>query len=581
VRSQTTSGTRDQKGVVRAAIACGIGGVVAAADIWGANRALGTWVASAPLIDFAIVAYAVLVLLKLQRNLLIGTFIAVLLFVDGTVGMLARDEQTWSPVSFGDLLLLPDLFAFYGTLPLLAAGIALAAFAGLFLCNLRIPRRSDLPLMVPLLLAAGFLLLRVVVPGAAASASATHTPSRHLSPAHLGYWGALVVSIYDLANEQAEARRLRQAFSGKSLPYPDFTASHPSEAAPRNIYIILVESLFNPHEIEGVRFDREPLAPPFDTWFRRGGAHAMSPVFGGRSADAEFEILCGLPVTLQDGDVLFARLTAKQIDCLPAKLGRLGWNSVSVVPIPRTFFEAGDAYRRIGFAESIFIDRIDISDRDGQMVSAQSLLEQQQQVVARMQAKKKPFLSYVFLTSGHFPYPLNAAKRPTVIHVAPKEPMVEAYVNAAYYNMLAVGRYIEALRKADPTALIVTLGDHPPAIFLDQETTNYPGPAARTHQVPLMIFDGTAGEMPLTGWIPSYQVPEIIMEQVTKGRFCAENRCYRAEPTWIRPLGHELSIVHAAEGRLETCDAGGAECVAAENEASYWKSRVYALMGIQ
>jgi hypothetical protein len=129
--------------------------------------------------------------------------------------------------------------------------------------------------------------------------------------------------------------------------------------------------------------------------------------------------------------------------------------------------------------------------------------------------------------------------------------------------------------------LIVTLGDHPPVIFSERKTTTYPSHAARTHQVPLMIFDGAAGEMPLTGLIPAYQLPEIIMEQLTSGRFCAENRCYRSVPTWLRPIGDELIVIDAASGQLQTCAAGRPECVAAQEEANYWKSRIYALIGLE
>jgi hypothetical protein len=563
-------------------IACCTGGLVAAGDIWIFNKAFGVCSLSAPLLDFCIVTYCVLLLLKLQRNLAVGTIIAAILFLGGTIGMVAKYALTWSPLSFGDLLLLPDLFSFYGTIPLLSASAALLVYLGLFLGNLRILRRSDIPVVMPALLLAVFLPAKALIPDVAAATTGSTIFSRsdRQEPLYLGYWGMLASSVYRYADQYSEAHRLHEMFKVKP-PYPDFTTTHLADAQPRNVYIVLVESLFNPHEIAGVDFDREPLAPPFDSWQRRGGAHAMSPVFGGRSADAEFEILCGLPADGEDSTVLFTRLKAEQIDCLPAKLGRLGWSSVSTVPVPGAFFNAQDAYRRIGFTQSVFIDKLNVSDHDGGMLSAQSLLQQQMQIVERMLTEKRPFLSYVFLTSGHFPYELDTVKRPRVIAVTPSEPMVEAYANSAYYNMLAVGRYIEAVRKLDPTALIVTLGDHPPVIFPNHGTTGYPGPAAYTHQVPLLVFDGLKGELPLTGWVADYHLPEVILDRLTDGRFCATNRCYRSEKYWIRPIGSGMTLVDAASGTLLKCDSNPQECSAAADEVSFWKSRTYDLMGLQ
>ena len=572
---------RDARAHRASLIACCIAGTVAAGNIWFDYSSFGTVDPRAPLIDFTIVGYGTFLLLKLQRNLVLGTIIAVLLFIGGTFGMFVKYWLTWSPVSFGDLLLLPDLFGFYGTRPLLGVGVALFVFIALFLANLQIPHRGDIPLLVPALLVALLLMAKAEIPAVSAATTESTLFSRPDLPApfYLGHWGTLAASTYRFADRYSEARRLRETFGGKTAAYPDFTATHLADAQRRNVYIVLVESLFNPHEIDGVTFSGEPLAPPFDSWMRRGGAHAMSPVFGGRSADAEFEILCGLPANLAESTVLFAQLTATAIDCLPAKLGRLGWSAVSTVPVPGSFFSAESAYRRIGFTDSIFIDQLDDSDQDGTMISAQSLLQQQIPVVERLLAEKRPFFSYVFLTSGHFPYPLDP-KRPKTIAVAPPGPMVEDYVNTVYYNTLAVGRYIEAIRKRDPTALIVTLGDHPPALFPEHQATEYPGQANRTHQVPLLIFDGTAGEVPLTGWVPDYQLPEIILDRLTDGRFCATNRCYRAERYWIRSTGTGVTLVDSTNGQLLACDTGAAECAAAAPEIAFWKSRIYDLIGL-
>jgi phosphoglycerol transferase MdoB-like AlkP superfamily enzyme len=556
-------------------IAFVIAGIVAVADVRWSLAHFGVVAPIGPLIDFMIVAYGTVLLLKLQWRLYFGAAFPALLFIGGTYAMMVKYAYMWSPVSFGDLLLVPDLIGFYGTAPRIATGIVAIVLAGLFLCNLRLPRREDLPMFALVPLVAILLVLKIFGPGFAVPAALSDT-----SPLQLGQWGALAVSTYQFADRYADARRLSAKF-GEQRPYPDFTATTVAGTDHRNVYIILVESLFNPHEIGGVTFDRDPLAPPFDAWARSGGAHGMSPVFGGRSADAEFEVLCGLPAGATDGPVIFAQLTASKIDCLPAKLGRLGWTSISMVPVPSSFFSAGRAYVRFGFDRSIFIDQIDTSDLDDSFVSAQSLLEQLLAKDKELLATQRPFLSYTFLVSGHFPYPLNEARRPKLVHVAPHEPMVEDYVNTVYYNTLAVGQYIAAVRKLDPTALIVTLGDHPPVLNLEQPSTDYPGQARLTHQVPLLIFDGQQGELPLTGWVPDYQIPEIILDKLTNGSFCRANKCYEDAAQSIRPTATGLTVIDAGTKQFDFCEEATPACAAAKQAADFWRLQIDRMTGLQ
>ena len=75
--------------------------------------------------------------------------------------------------------------------------------------------------------------------------------------------------------------------------------SFPSSAAfePRNVHIVLLESFWDPALLKRANYNRDPLAPGFRRlWERADHSQALSPVFGGYTANAEFEILCGFPV---------------------------------------------------------------------------------------------------------------------------------------------------------------------------------------------------------------------------------------------------------------------------------------------
>ncbi len=64
----------------------------------------------------------------------------------------------------------------------------------------------------------------------------------------------------------------------------------------RNLHVILLESFWHPAPLVAAKFNQDPFDPRFlELWRQTGFSEAMSPAFGGRTANAEFEVLCGFP----------------------------------------------------------------------------------------------------------------------------------------------------------------------------------------------------------------------------------------------------------------------------------------------
>ena len=67
-------------------------------------------------------------------------------------------------------------------------------------------------------------------------------------------------------------------------------------AKPKNIHMIVLESFIDPRLFEGVSYSRSPLAEELSPYFsaRKDFSHPISPVYGGGTPQAEFELLVGL-----------------------------------------------------------------------------------------------------------------------------------------------------------------------------------------------------------------------------------------------------------------------------------------------
>ena len=329
-----------------------------------------------------------------------------------------------------------------------------------------------------------------------------------------------------------------------------------------NVHLILVESLMDPQTLPGVRFSRDPFAPLFREAVERGSL-ALSPVFGHRSPDTEWEVLCGVPATLDRSQVVFADVRNKTLDCLPRKLGRLGWKTVATHPVQPDFFNSRRSYEKLGFATVRMAPDLDLADSDGTVgfrmapldlpnVSAESLLDQNLSALRQHMAQGETILNYVFVTSGHFPFALNPGRRSRVIRAEPDGDLVELYANHVHYNTGAVQSFIEKVVALDPDAVFVVLGDHPPPLpesYFRPSAADDPGDgASRAREVPLIVLH--RGELKrVAARTPAYLVPEIIMDVLSGGGFCRSGPCLKDRESVIRTLPGR-AVVLDKEGRF-------------------------------
>ena len=308
----------------------------------------------------------------------------------------------------------------------------------------------------------------------------------------------------------------------KNIP----SGSGSSTPATRNVHFILLESFWDPLELKEIRFNRDPLDPRFrQLWQATGHSGIMSPVFGGYTANAEFESLCGFPVVYDD--VKFERRMVNDAPCLPAILNRHGYDTVVSHPNVASFWNRINAYRRIGFGTYWSIDDFNLDDMNFDFLSDASLYSQVMNKLNKREQPSQAVFNYIVTYFGHWAgplnYPLNES-RPQVIRCEEgcKTAEVESYANAMYYKSRELMTFLDDLRSRDPDAIIVAFGDHLPFLgggfrgYVEAETLaeareKFTPEMLLTYvTTPLIVIDGRRGPLDM-GTIPLYQLPgEII-----------------------------------------------------------------------
>jgi phosphoglycerol transferase MdoB-like AlkP superfamily enzyme len=412
-------------------------------------------------------------------------------------------------------------------LSLLAAGAAVAVAAVLaaaFVANLAPPRSArEVALLVPLL---GAVLLMVGVSLAPGLAHATveATPVMGRAFPVLGHFYTAYTNLVRDADWTHTVEELR-ADSSLQPPITTLRNIDLRSIAPRNLHIVVLESFTDPAWYPRFGLEDVRLPPLFERWRRAPRSTGLSPVFGNRSSNAEFEILCGVPAAVSSSDVIFWRLPERALPCLPNLLGERGYRTIALHPSPPRTFNMSEAYPALGFDDPAFMTDLDMSDRDGRFLSAEATLDQHWARIEPLFDGDRPVFSYVFINASHFPYERDAERRPTLWHLAGASQQVSDYMNAIHYLTVAVDGFVNRLLVHDPESLIVVVGDHGPALGADFEgqregrliPDEEPDPFGRAalYETPLILLD--RGELVPLGRLPTYLIPYAVVDRLAPG----------------------------------------------------------------
>ena len=368
-------------------------------------------------LDIPVALLLASVILAIQRPNAAGAVFATIIPIALIAASSWKFQVLAAPAMFDDVWLLPDLRRTLPASQALMIDLCFTAACLIFAVNLRFDRRT----IVGGLLVTALAVSAAVIPGSASlfPAIADRLPARVVAfPLYGHFVNAALVSI-----EQTSLRRVAEQLAEHD-DAPGRLVLPPSSDM-RSVHVVIAESLVDPYWFSALSWSGEPLSDLFANWRQHSDGRALAPVFGNRSSNTEFEVLCGVPASVGAGSVVFLSIPSNaSLPCLPRILAARGYSTVSLVPNAPAFFEAGRAFRAMGFAHRVFGPDIDLSDTDGAWLSAAATLRETSRLIksTRSRAPDAPILSYTFINAGHFPYERNRDRRPDRVFETPAEP---------------------------------------------------------------------------------------------------------------------------------------------------------------
>ncbi len=250
------------------------------------------------------------------------------------------------------------------------------------------------------------------------------------------------------------------------IDIPEWARQHPDRSA----LLVIVESLGRPRSpavnewLSGQLLDGET-----DGRFEIRSADIP---FRGSTTSGELRSLCALAGSYHELDA------ASGAQCLPARMGRLGWTTIGMHGFSGRMFDRRRWWPTIGLQTADFID----SPRFAGQPRCGSLFKGgcDEQLIAEAVTQLKPGKRFIYLLTLNTHLPIM----PVPLHPDLKSICEQSGVNSSSCRLTnSLGNVLSNLRSAlvhvDPAPLVVVVGDHAPPFTLNASRDDF-----RANEVP-------------------------------------------------------------------------------------------------
>lgn len=260
--------------------------------------------------------------------------------------------------------------------------------------------------------------------------------------------------------------KINNIYNNKIKNQLDVSTKHDEKI---NLVIYLIESFIDPQDF-GINSTQDPI--PFFHHLQKHheSGYAYSPVIGGRSANAEFEILTGFSKHFFDpASIPFIDLPIRKIPSIANELKSVGYFTKVIQASSLDFFNYKSMYNMLGFSEIISLYNkkdvpLDIAGRNpSDLAIVDELIETAE--------KHQRFFLYAFPNSTHGLWNYDAYDN-SELDIILTEPLsntdgekdLKTYLNSLRTADLAIKKLITYFEKQNRKTVVLIIGDHQPGM---------------------------------------------------------------------------------------------------------------------
>ena len=240
-----------------------------------------------------------------------------------------------------------------------------------------------------------------------------------------------------------------------------------SDAAPT--LIVIMNESFADFGVFGPSFSTDSEVMPFLKSLTENSiyGYACSSVFGGNTANSEFEFLTGHSMAfLPRGCVAYQQYIKQETHSLVEELKDRGYTCLAMHPCPEINWSRFRVYPNLGFDESYFIQDFPDIPLLRAYPSDQGMYDA---LIARYEQRDPSVPLFIFgiTMQNHGDYIYDETLYPARIHLngfSQAYPNAEQYLTLIHDSDLALAQLVDYFRQVDDDVILVFFGDHQPRL---------------------------------------------------------------------------------------------------------------------
>ena len=280
----------------------------------------------------------------------------------------------------------------------------------------------------------------------------------------------------------------------------------------KNIYIVVLESFIDPRLLKCIKYNRSPISKDLEFYLQgKGFSNVISPIYGGGTAQAEFEILTGIRALAKVDTVEFNTLMGNQISGFTNILAKENYQRYATIATNSNYFNSKSAYKSIGFNNLTFLEEVEDyhHKKDDDVIFDGDMFDYNIKKIKKLSKKNKPYIFYSLGMYGHIPYIRNkVARKDKIYNCSTNDNRVDRIGTQFYYRTKALAKYIKQILEIDPHSIIYITSDHIPPILnggIEYKKSKFTN-------ISLLLVDGK--NIKIDG-LNYYQVPRYIWHILT------------------------------------------------------------------
>ncbi len=238
----------------------------------------------------------------------------------------------------------------------------------------------------------------------------------------------------------------------------------PSRVKP-NVIILMSEAFWDVNRLN-VDFSVNPVEHFQELQSEGVTGEIYVPVFGGGTANTEFEVLTGLTLKNYPADyhIVYRENIKDKTESLASIFSDEGYRSIAIHPYYPWYYQRDEVFRYFGFEEFISIENMVEAQEYGPFISDEYVTDL---LIEQLEKTEKPLFLFSVTMQNHGPY--NEEREEPWLNIEGDldenlMSILRTYSQGLYYSDQELKRLVEYLDQHDEPTLLLFFGDHLPML---------------------------------------------------------------------------------------------------------------------